>query len=81
MNFLFSIIVPVYNSEKFLEECILSVQNQSYKNYEHLIIDGNSTDNTINVIKKHEQNPSYYCKITELLATLSNMWYFFLIVT
>ena len=59
-NYKISIITVTKNSEKFLEECILSVQNQSYKNYEHLIIDGNSTDNTINVIKKHEQKLAYW---------------------
>ena len=59
-NYKISIITVTKNSEKFLEDCILSVHNQSYKNYEHIIIDGNSTDNTVNIIKKHEEKITYW---------------------
>ena len=59
-NYKISIITVTKNSEKFLEDCILSVNNQTYKNYEHLIIDGNSSDDTKNIIKKHEKKISYY---------------------
>ena len=52
-NYKISIITVTKNSENFLEECILSLDKQSYRNYEHIIIDGCSTDNTINIIKKH----------------------------
>jgi glycosyltransferase involved in cell wall biosynthesis len=48
-----SIITPTYNCEKYLEETILSVLNQSYQNYEHVIVDGGSTDNTISIISKY----------------------------
>ena len=50
-NYKISIITVTKNSENFLEECILSLDKQSYRNYEHIIIDGCSTDNTINLIK------------------------------
>ena len=46
-----SIITVTKNSEKYLEKNILSVYNQSYKNYEHVIIDGQSTDQTLKIIK------------------------------
>jgi len=59
-NYKISIITVTKNSEKFLEDCILSVHNQFYKNYEHIIIDGNSTDNTVNIIKKHEEKIAYW---------------------
>ena len=59
-NHKISIITVTKNSEKFLEDCIISVNNQTYKNYEHLIIDGNSSDNTMNIIKKHEKKIAYY---------------------
>ena len=59
-NYKISIITVTKNSEKFLEECILSVNNQTYRNYEHLIIDGNSSDETMNIIKKHEKKIAYY---------------------
>ena len=49
---LFSIITVVYNGDKFLEKTILSVVNQSYKNFEYIIIDGGSTDKSLDIIKK-----------------------------
>jgi cellulose synthase/poly-beta-1,6-N-acetylglucosamine synthase-like glycosyltransferase len=55
-----SIITVTKNSEKYLEENILSIANQSYKNYEHIIIDGNSTDQTKNIINKHREKISYW---------------------
>ena len=48
-----TLITVTYNSEKYLAHCIDSVQNQTYKNIEHIIVDGNSTDNTINIIKDY----------------------------
>ena len=50
-----SIITPTFNSEKALEKCILSVKNQTYKNIEHVIVDGGSKDGTIDIIKKYEK--------------------------
>lgn len=49
-----SIITVTFNSAKFLEDCIHSVQGQHFKNIEHIIVDGNSTDGTVAIIKKHE---------------------------
>jgi glycosyltransferase involved in cell wall biosynthesis len=57
---LVSIITPVYNGERYLEETILSVLNQNYQNIEYIIIDGGSDDNTINIIKKYEKNITYW---------------------
>jgi glycosyltransferase involved in cell wall biosynthesis len=45
-----SIIMSVYNSQQFLEPCIKSIINQSYRNFEFLIIDDNSTDNSLEII-------------------------------
>ena len=53
---LVSVITVVKNSEKTIEETILSVLNQSYKNIEYLIIDGGSTDSTIPIIKKYQKS-------------------------
>jgi glycosyltransferase involved in cell wall biosynthesis len=49
-----TIITPSYNSEKYIEECILSVLEQDYSNFEHIIIDGLSTDSTIDIVKKYD---------------------------
>lgn len=57
---LISIITVTKNSEKFLEENILSVKNQKFKNYEHIIIDGQSTDRTVEIIKKYNADISYW---------------------
>jgi glycosyltransferase involved in cell wall biosynthesis len=58
MSVKISIITVVYNGEKFLEETIKSVVAQEYNNYEYIIVDGKSTDGTLDIIKKYENNIS-----------------------
>lgn len=53
---LVSIIMPAYNCEEFIEQTINSVQNQSYTNWELIIVDDCSTDNTAEIIKKYASN-------------------------
>ncbi|RYE17955.1 MAG: glycosyltransferase [Sphingobacteriaceae bacterium] len=48
---LFSIIVPTYNSESTLELCLTSIATQMFQDFEILIIDGNSSDNTMKIVK------------------------------
>lgn len=47
-----SIIVPTYNVEQYIEQCIESINLQTYKNFEVIVVNDGSTDNTLNVIKK-----------------------------
>ena len=54
LNPRFSIITVTYNAEKVIEETIQSVITQSYKNYEYIIIDGASKDNTLSVTDKYK---------------------------
>lgn len=51
MNELVSIIVPIYNSEKYIGKCIDSIINQTYKNIEILLINDGSLDNTLNIAR------------------------------
>ncbi len=57
---LVTIITAVLNGEKYLEKTILSIINQSYKNIEYIIIDGGSTDRTLDIIKSYESKIHYW---------------------
>ncbi len=50
-----SVIIPVYNAEKTLKQCLNSVLNQIYKNYEIIVVDNNSTDKTKQIIKQFQK--------------------------
>lgn len=55
---LVSIITPSFNSEKFIAETIQSVQNQSYQNWEMIIVDDSSTDQTVTIVEQLIKNDS-----------------------
>lgn len=50
---LISVIVPVYNAEEFLEQCIKNIQNQTYKNIEIIVVDDGSTDNSAEIAERY----------------------------
>ena len=57
---LVTIITVVFNSEKYLEQTIQSVINQTYDNVEYIVIDGGSTDGTVDIIRKYENQIDYW---------------------
>lgn len=57
---LITVITVVYNGEKYIEESILSVVNQTYENVEYIIVDGGSTDSTLDILKRYEDKIDYW---------------------
>lgn len=60
-----SIITVTMNSERYLSDCIDSVRRQNYRDIEHIIIDGKSTDGTLNIILKNLNHISYWISETD----------------
>jgi len=53
-----SVIIPVYNSENYLDDCLISVLNQSLREIEIIVINDGSTDNSLNIIKRYANSDS-----------------------
>lgn len=51
-----SVIVAAYNVEKYIDKCLNSLVNQTYKEMEILVVNDGSTDNTRDIIRKYEKN-------------------------
>lgn len=59
----FSIVVPLYNSEMWIRTCVESVLNQSYKNFELIIVDDMSSDSSYEIVRNIKANSKYQDKI------------------
>ncbi len=59
-NPVFSIITITYNASRWLEQTILNILSQSYSNIEYIIIDGGSTDGTVDIIERYASGISYW---------------------
>ena len=57
---LITIITVVFNGGEYIEKTIKSVIDQNYANLEYIIIDGGSTDNTLEIIKRYEQDITFW---------------------
>ena len=57
-----SVLVPVYNAEKFIAKTVQSVLNQTYKNFELILLDDGSTDNTEEIILSFNDKRIIYAK-------------------
>lgn len=69
---LVSVIIPIYNVEKYLEYCLDSVINQTYSNLEIICINDGSTDNSENIVKKYQQQDQRITLITKKNKGLSD---------
>lgn len=51
-----SVVVPVYNTERYLSQCLDSILSQSYKNIEVIVVNDASPDNSLSIIKRYQLN-------------------------
>ena len=65
---LISVIIPNYNHSKFLEERLVSILNQTYQNYEIILLDDASNDGSLNILKKYEDHN----KVSHLIINNEN---------
>ena len=71
MKPLISIIVPVYNVEKYLDRCLVSIEHQTYENLEIIIVDDGTKDNCTVIYEKHRLNDNRIRIIRQMNRGLS----------
>ncbi len=68
-----SIVTPSFNQGKFLEKTILSVIEQDYPNLEYIIIDGGSTDESVEIVKKYAKHLAYSGSRSKMISRRRGM--------
>ena len=68
-----SIIMPVYNTEEYLDECLQSILNQTYQKFEVICVNDGSSDNSLKILEKYAQNDTRF-KIINHNYPLSNYY-------
>ena len=72
-NELGSVIIPVYNSEKYLEECLESIINQTYPNIEIIAVDDGSEDSSLDILEQYSNKIDVYSQQNQGLASSLNL--------
>ena len=67
----FSVIINCFNGEKFIESCLLSLKDQTYKNFEIIFFDNNSSDKSVNIFLKNVFNKNFYLHRNKLTISLA----------
>ncbi|EIT8200848.1 glycosyltransferase family 2 protein [Campylobacter jejuni] len=67
-----SVIIPIYNVEKYLDKCLKSVINQTYKNLDIILVDDGSIDNSLNIAKEYAKKDERIFLITKENGGLSS---------
>jgi len=70
---LVSVVIPVYNSEKYLEECLNSIISQTYQNIEIIVVDDGSTDSSPDILKRYSDRVSVFSKKNNGLTSALNL--------
>jgi len=70
---LVSVVIPVYNSEKYLEECLDSILNQTYENIEIIAINDGSEDSSLDILKKYSNKIRIFPQENQGLASSLNL--------
>ena len=64
----FSIIIPVYNVEKYIGKCIDSIMNQTYQDFEVIVVNDGTKDNSMNIVKNYNEFVfQYHCTNLNLI--------------
>ena len=72
-----SVIIPAYNAEKYIEECVLSVLKQNYQNLEIIVVNDGSSDSTLSILMNMQKRfPSVlvFSKDNEGVSAARNFW-------